>query len=63
MSENNSQSAAFKDAPEELDVTITEQASQQAADIARASAALTDEVSLSHQASNSSDTSSNPNVL
>jgi len=46
-----------------LDVTITEQASQQAAGIARASAALTDEVSLSHQAFNSCDTSSNANAL
>ena len=57
------QNAAFKDAPEELDMTITEQASQQAAVIARASAALTDEVSLSYLASNSPDTSSYANVL
>lgn len=41
--------AAFKDAPEELDVTITEQASQQAAGIARASAALTDEANKARQ--------------
>jgi hypothetical protein len=46
-----------------LDVTITEQASQQAAGIERASAALTDEVSLSHQAYNSFDTTINGNVL
>ena len=44
-------------------MTITEQASQQAAGIERASTALTDEVSLLHQASNSFDTTSNGNVL
>ena len=44
-------------------MTITEQASQQAAGIERASAALTDEVSLLHQAFNSFDTTSNGNVL
>ncbi|DBB01392.1 hypothetical protein WJX77_010639 [Trebouxia sp. C0004] len=41
--------AAFMDAPEELDVTITEQASQQAAGIERASAALTDEANKARQ--------------
>ncbi|KAL0050495.1 hypothetical protein WJX82_000792 [Trebouxia sp. C0006] len=44
--------AAFKDAPEELDVTITEQASQQAAGIERASAALTDEANKARQFTN-----------
>ena len=38
--------AAFQDAPEELDVTITEQSSQQAGAIEQAAAALTAEVGL-----------------